>query len=264
MASTQRMENSIEKLNELKKLMQGLIEKDITSSLESKTTYNGLDLLEEGTYKIQYPKYGVEIDNKELKPFMDYIEKINASDIIINLQTYKDRADVSLITLEKVITMYLNYENPITKKNVSFVNVHNTDWKLMQGIGYKYKRQSLIERILITSAILVEQEEHKEFKTKKEFITYFKKIKPTNISTITKRIELDGKLSDIDNITSLDITYDNFKIEVLKFIYNSLYDESQWFEARCMGDKTYVTIRNNKNIINFDISLTKFIIRRKI
>lgn len=270
--------NSIKVFN-LLALMQNLDSKVPNEFRLEKSQYKGEDLLKNGTDNLEKQKYGVEISGTELLPFMTYFRECmvndEITDIVVGITPHSnDRAkniksgvceyedadfgEVSVITSEKTIMMYLCYRNPITKKICNYVNVRNTSWKKMPDFrATRNRRQSLIDRIIVTAAIMCEQKDKKKFKSKNEFLEYFYHVEAVEPNVIAKRVKTEGSLNSVGNLKYIDVTYDEMKINILKMIYNKLKNES----LRLTGsggydDKTYVEFEYEKYILGFDIGFT--------
>ena len=265
------------KLFNLLALMVNLEEKVPDDMKLKESKYSGSEVFEKGTEALEKQKFGVELTHSSLLPFITYYRECmsnsEAENIVIGIIAhsndrtkntkfgaceYKDAdfAEISVITSEKTILMHLNYKNPITKKIGNYVEVKNTSWKVMPALGIRgNRRKSLIDRVVVTAANMVEQSENRKFKSKNEFIDYFNHVEAIDPKEITKRIKNEGVMNNFGNLLLLDITYDEMKINILIMIYNKLKNESlRLVSSGGFDDRTYVEFEVGNNKLSFDMS----------
>ena len=271
------------KLNNMKifnmlALMVNLEEKVPDEMKLKESKYNGSEVFEKGTEALDKQKFGVELTHSSLLPFITYFRECmsnsEAENIVIGIIPhsndrtknikfgaceYKDAdfAEISVITSEKTILMHLNYKNPITQKIGNYVEVKNTSWKVIPALGIRgNRRKSLIDRVIVTAANMVEQSENRKFKSKNEFMNYFIHVEAVDPNEITKRIKNEGVLNNFGNLKILELNHDDMKIKILKMIYNKLKNESlRLSSSGGFDDRTYVEFEVGNNKLSFDMSL---------
>ena len=207
---------------------------------------------EKNLYEIDYLIKLIETDDKELENIAIGVYSDN------NSLKEKVPIDIVIITSAKTYIINIDYEDPITKEVKTKVHSQETSWKKLNSFCRCNKREIILNRLIVTSAIYYEQVNNINTSSKYEFMEIFKEITAIQQSELTKQINAEGKSNEDGSEIELDITDDMNTLSIIKFVYNKLKNDS--LKVTLLGvkdDMTLINFETSNHLLKFEIGLLK-------
>lgn len=165
-----------------------------------------------------------------------------------------DSAEVRIVGKERIIVIYANSMHPKMMKVGSFINVMNTSWKKLPMYRTdKDKKEVILQRIIVESAMNEENIHSKKYRTEQEYLNEFFKVKAVDIGTFVKNLSNEYK----------DFHIGVHEQGIYKMVYNKIKNNTLDVKSLAVRDnETYICLIYNNKPLEFRLSMNKLAARR--